>query len=137
MIGTFYGKTTSRYFSVDADLERFVDTLPARAQVTISGTVAYLNEPGRGVALPVYAYVHGGVALCATTTPRGQFTCPWDAGLAGIVYAPREAICNHYGVKRLTRQLREHVLAKLAQEMELRADRINGYDEEWEDDEQD
>jgi len=36
------------------------------------------------VSLPVYAYIHDSV-----TISTGQFSCPWDSGQCGIIYAKR------------------------------------------------
>ncbi len=47
--------------------------------------VAAILANKNNVALPVYAYVHSGVALA--TAP---FSCPWDSGMCGVIYIPWE-----------------------------------------------
>lgn len=58
-------------------------------------------ESGKLIGLPVYAYVHSGVALST-----GPFSCPWDSGQSGFVYETKETILEWYGKKRMTKQLR-------------------------------
>jgi hypothetical protein len=43
------------------------------------------------VCLPVYAYIHGGIALNTT-----GFSCPWDSGQCGIVYVTDEQVAREY-----------------------------------------
>jgi len=59
-------------------------------------------ERKAAVHLPVYAYVHSGVAV--QTRP---FHCAWDSGFVGIIYVSREKLLAEYGGKRLTRRLKE------------------------------
>jgi hypothetical protein len=78
------------------------------------------------VWLPVYAYIHGGV-----TISTGSFSCPWDSGMCGIIYAEREAILKEWNQSRLTNALREKVKKVLQGEIEtydqyLRGD-VYGY----------
>jgi hypothetical protein len=56
------------------------------------------------VSLPVYMYDHSGVSF--STTP---FSCRWDSGRIGIIYVERERILKVYGVKRISKKLREKV----------------------------
>lgn len=42
--------------------------------------------------LPVYAYIHGGVALST-----GRFSCPWDSGQSGFIYCLKERMKNEIG----------------------------------------
>jgi len=44
------------------------------------------------VYLPVYAYIHGGIALST-----GGFNDPWDSGQCGIIYISKEKIAKEYG----------------------------------------
>lgn len=43
-------------------------------------------------SLPVYAYVHSGVALSC-----GAFSCPWDSGQVGVIYVTRDRAAEWYG----------------------------------------
>lgn len=39
--------------------------------------------------LPLYLYDHGGITMSVS-----KFSCPWDSGQVGFIYAPRE--CDEY-----------------------------------------
>lgn len=49
---------------------------------------------GELIGLPVYAYVHSGVAL--STTP---FSCGFDSGLSGFIACSHEDACEWYGAE--------------------------------------
>lgn len=42
--------------------------------------IAMIEDTGKAVLLPAYAYIHGDVALSL-----GSFSCPWDSGQFGFV----------------------------------------------------
>lgn len=54
--------------------------------------------------LPVYAYIHGGVVLNTS-----GFSCPWDSGQSGIIYANKDDIRQWFGIKRITKKVEERV----------------------------
>ncbi|MCZ4257776.1 hypothetical protein O4H53_19685 [Sulfitobacter sp. G21635-S1] len=56
----------------------------------------------KSVLLPVFLYDHSGLAMNTI-----GFHCPWDSGQVGFVYATREAVRKEFGVKRVTKALRE------------------------------
>jgi hypothetical protein len=66
------------------------------------------------IAFPVYAYIHSGIALSLS-----PFSCPWDSGQSGIIYATKEKIRKDYGIKRITKEtvqkLRDVFAAELAE----------------------
>jgi hypothetical protein len=43
-------------------------------------------------AVPVYAYIHSGVALSLS-----PFSCPWDSGMSGVIYIEKDTIRKCYG----------------------------------------
>lgn len=45
------------------------------------------------IILPVYAYIHGGIALSA-----GSFSCGWDSGQVGWIYATAKDVCENWNV---------------------------------------
>ena len=47
------------------------------------------------VVLPVYGYDHGQLVLQAGD-PQGQFSDPWDSGLAGLIYITPEAVKENW-----------------------------------------
>ncbi|WBU62331.1 hypothetical protein [Paracoccus albus] len=56
----------------------------------------------KSVLLPVFLYDHSGLAMNTI-----GFHCPWDSGQVGYVYVPLEAVRKEFGVKRVTKALRE------------------------------
>ena len=53
---------------------------------------------------PVYAYIHSGVTISLT-----PFSCRWDSGQSGYIVADKAAIREEFGVKRITKKVREKV----------------------------
>lgn len=64
---------------------------------------------GELIGLPVYAYVHSGVAL--GTTP---FSCSFDSGLSGFIACSHEDVTNWYGAE----MPKEEVIEVLRNEVE-------------------
>ena len=65
------------------------------------------------VALPLFLYDHSGITM--KTTP---FSCGWDSGQVGFIYATREQILKEYGVKKVTSKIREKVEKLLIAEVD-------------------
>ena len=77
-------------------------------------------HPG-GVILPLYLYDHSGITM--STTP---FSCPWDSGQVGFIVASAEKIRAAYGVKRITKKVREKAIQSLKSEVKVYDDFICG-----------
>ncbi|RUS65213.1 hypothetical protein EGN72_00930 [Pseudorhodobacter sp. E13] len=58
----------------------------------------------KAIILPVFLYDHSGLAMNTI-----GFHCPWDSGQVGYVYVSLEAVRQEFGVKRVTKALRERV----------------------------
>ena len=56
------------------------------------------------VVLPLYLYDHSGITMNTT-----GFSCPWDSGMVGCIYADYNKIRSWYGVKKVTKNLIEKV----------------------------
>jgi hypothetical protein len=65
------------------------------------------------IVLPVYGYDHSGLAVNTT-----GFSCPWDSGRLGIIYAPYSRIRECYMRKRITKKTLERARASLRAEVE-------------------
>jgi len=65
------------------------------------------------ICLPVYAYIHSGVALNTS-----GFHCPWDSGQSGIMYVENAKVREEWGVKRISPKLRAKVIEVLKGELE-------------------
>ncbi|KMK63938.1 hypothetical protein [Puniceibacterium sp. IMCC21224] len=56
----------------------------------------------KAIILPVFLYDHSGLAMNTI-----GFHCPWDSGQVGFVYVTLSDVRNEFGVKRVTKALRE------------------------------
>ncbi|WP_424988696.1 hypothetical protein [Microbulbifer sp. S227A] len=56
----------------------------------------------KAVILPVFLYDHSGLAMNTI-----GFHCPWDSGQVGYIYVTLEAVRQEFGLKRVTKALRE------------------------------
>ncbi len=63
------------------------------------------------VILPVYIYDHSGITINTT-----GFSCQWDSGQIGWIFADKEAIRKWYNIKNITKKLREKVREHLISE---------------------
>lgn len=79
---------------------------------------------GTLIGLPVYAYIHGDVRIKAADS--NSFSCPWDSGQSGFVYATREAVFREYGGKRMTKRIREAARNLLRAEVETFSQYLEG-----------
>ncbi|OPX89466.1 MAG: hypothetical protein A4E53_01543 [Pelotomaculum sp. PtaB.Bin104] len=73
------------------------------------------------IILPLYLYDHGGLTM--RTYP---FSCPWDSGQVGWIYVGREKIRKEYGVKHVTKKVRDRVVAALESEVKTYSQWIEG-----------
>ncbi|SUO96766.1 hypothetical protein [Suttonella ornithocola] len=85
----------------------------------------HLNEKGLTerdiIALPVYLYEHGGIALSMT-----PFSCRWDSGQLGFIYETRADIREEFGIKRISPKLEQQILERLRHEIDLLSHWANG-----------
>lgn len=79
------------------------------------------NAPKGSVVLSVYMYDHSGVSY--STSPFGD---PWDSGQVGVIVATPKRIRECFGVKRITKKVRERVEASLKAEIEVYSQWANG-----------
>lgn len=73
------------------------------------------------VYLPLYLYDHGNITMNTT-----GFSCPWDSGQVGWIYASRARLREQFGWKRLTAQRIEHALKVMRAEVETYSQYISG-----------
>tara|TARA_R100001510_G_C7640504_1_gene198170 strand:- start:665 stop:1246 length:582 start_codon:yes stop_codon:yes gene_type:complete len=73
------------------------------------------------VILPLYLYDHGGITMNTT-----GFSCPWDSGQVGFIYVTHETIRKEFGVKRVSKELREKVKGYLKGEVNVYDQYITG-----------
>lgn len=78
------------------------------------------DNPG-GVILPVYMYDHSGITLNTT-----GFSCPWDSGQVGFIFASAKKIRDEFGVKRISKKTRDRAIARLNGEVETYSHYLSG-----------
>lgn len=84
-------------------------------------------DTGAYIGLPVWAYVHGSSTIKAAES--NPFSCPWDSGHTGWVYATREKVLSEFGgpaAKRITKRMKEAALSCLRAEVETFSQYLNG-----------
>jgi len=67
----------------------------------------------KNVILPVYLYDHSGITISCR-----PFSCPWDSGQVGFIYATYEQIRKEYNVKHVTKKVIEKVKNLFRSEIE-------------------
>jgi hypothetical protein len=65
------------------------------------------------VVLRVYMFSHGGETFNTT-----GFSCPWDSGQVGFIFASKESVRKEYSVKRVTKKTMNLVRKVLVAEIE-------------------
>ena len=83
---------------------------------------AILKNNGSGtIVLPLYLYDHSGITM--RTSP---FSCRFDSGQVGFILANRENILSEFGVKRVTKKIKEKVSSILEGEVETYTQYLEG-----------
>ena len=75
------------------------------------------------IYLPVYLYDHSGLAVNTT-----GFSCPWDSGQIGWIYATKPAIREWFGIQRVTNRFRHKTTEILREEIQELGDYLRGED---------
>lgn len=73
---------------------------------------AIIKNENVGVILPLYLYDHSGITIA--TNP---FSCPWDSGQVGFIYASKKNMLEGYGGKIVTKKVKERVINYLEGEV--------------------
>lgn len=75
-------------------------------------------------AVPVYAYIHGGLALSISRS--GQFVDRFDSGTFGVVTISKKDVYDCYGCKRINKKMAEKLTKIIKAEIEEYQDYANG-----------
>lgn len=54
------------------------------------------------------------------------FSCPWDSGQVGWIHVSLSKVREEYGVKRVTKKIREQAISMLEQEVEEYSQYLSG-----------
>ncbi len=71
--------------------------------------------------LSVSMYDHSGVLIY-----EGYPTCPWDSGRIGFVFLDKARVREWYGVKRISKKVKEKAVAYMRAELKEYASFVNG-----------
>lgn len=113
----------SRYFLGDSSREFRYATHTDGTTFSEPGEFQeWWDEHGKGgVILPLHLYDHSGITIrCA------PFSCPWDSGQVGWVYATREMMLAEFSGKRVTAKMRANAEKIVRQEVETYDEFLTG-----------
>ena len=65
------------------------------------------------IILPLFLYDHSGITMSTSS-----FSCPWDSGQVGYIYVTLKDVRKEYGVKRITKAIRQKATNLLISEVE-------------------
>ncbi len=73
------------------------------------------------IVIPIFMYDHSGLSVNTT-----GFSCPWDSGQIGFIYASKERIRKEYSCKRISKKLKAQVREMLVSEVDLYNQYLSG-----------
>ena len=77
------------------------------------------------VYLPIYAYLHGNIALSASN--NNPYNCQFDSGLLGYIYTTNEKIKQYFPKwKKITKKRKEEIYNIFKQEIQILQQYLNG-----------
>lgn len=102
-------------------LDRNFDDPVAECDKRIQAIIDKVLDEQVPVMLPLYLYDHGGITMQTT-----GFSCPWDSGQVGFIYATKEDLRKNYMTKRVTKSVIERAEKCLKGEVEEYDDFLTG-----------
>jgi hypothetical protein len=86
--------------------------------------IARKVRDGEYIGMPVFAYVHSGVAIQAAYS--NPFHCQWDSGRSGWAYMTKAEVRSFFGVRRITKGVKEEALMFIRSSVEEYSAYLNG-----------
>ena len=86
--------------------------------------IARAVRSGDYIGMPVFAYVHGSVAIQAAYS--NPFYCDWDSGRSGWAYMTKAEVRVSFGVRRITKGVKEKALKLIRSSVEDYSAYLNG-----------
>lgn len=80
-----------------------------------------IEDEGAYIILPLYLYDHGGITMRTT-----EFSCHWDSGMVGLIYAKREDILKEYNCKKISKKTKNLVTFLLISEVKIYDEYLRG-----------
>jgi len=78
------------------------------------------------IILPLYLYDHTVRAMSTSSFVGRAHHAEWDSGQVGWIYVLKEKVREKYGVKRVTKKVRDRVIAALKAEVETYSQWLEG-----------
>lgn len=97
----------------------FIDDLEAGYKNAIDKAWKLLQS--HIVILDLYLYDHSGLTM--STSP---FSCPWDSGQVGFIYATKEDIRKEYNVRRISAKTLKKAISVLESEVKMYSQFLQG-----------
>lgn len=104
------GKMTMMHDRYDLPEEAGIGDIDFKGWTDMKATL--VKDKKATVILPIYMYDHSGVTINTT-----GYSCPWDSGQVGFIYATDEGIKEYYGVDKITPVIRKQARAMLENEV--------------------
>jgi len=93
------------------DTQKMIDDYNLSEEEFINKYLSILEK--HIVILPLYLYDHSGITINTT-----GFSCPWDSGQIGWIYATKEKMKKEYGWKCWSKKREERIIDYLKAEVE-------------------
>lgn len=77
----------------------------------------FLKKEKPPVLKKLYLYDHSGITIASGDS--NPFSCPWDSGMIGFMYATREEILKTFTQKRLTEGVKQKALKLLESQLQV------------------
>lgn len=100
---------------------------------SVEETIEFMRDNSRNIMFqPVYMMDHSGLTLA--TQPFGGIYGYFDSGQIGFIWASKIDIRNWFGVRHVTKSIRNKVKQRFAAELKAYEAYLNGYEETESDD---
>lgn len=100
-------RDTDAYYDFESELDNDSPSAIQRAFEMLENVM---------VSMPLYLYNHSGLRIST-----GSFSCPWDSGQVGFIYADKKDILKEFGGTNLTKD-------KIAKAIKLMESEVETYD---------
>lgn len=95
--------------------------------IDYEASVERLAGKNKAIVRTVYAYSHGNIVFTSDYSTFMRWPDHmWDAGQIGFIYAENDQIREYFGVKRVTKQIREKAHEILRSEVEQYSNYVSG-----------
>jgi AAA+ ATPase superfamily predicted ATPase len=105
-------------------IEKISGSTDRADQMTLEQQKKYIKE--NVIILPLYLYDHTIQSISTSSFIGRAHHAEWDSGQVGWIYAEKKKIREEYKIKRITKEVRDRVIAALKAEVEEYSHWIEG-----------